>query len=168
MRLHRYGSCARVLLRSRCWRFVLGVRSHVFIWWYVGVDSHLFNCCQRCWLSAQPTDSISTAPIHTVSSELSLLVSLTEICHLCWLPGRGNGAVVQVLANHVSLLLSVNETQLWSTYQCSFWTNYVTTTHLHGSKVLTCHWLSARLWLTGWLGFGRVLVHSRLRQQPKV
>jgi len=45
-------------------------------------------------------------------AQLSHLVSLTEICHLCLLPSRGNGPVVQILATHVSLLLSVNETQL--------------------------------------------------------
>ena len=98
--------------------------------------------------------------------ELSHLVSLTEMCHLRWLPSRGNGAVAQILATHVSFLQSVNGTQLWNTYQCSLWTNYVTTIHLHGSKVLICHRQRDCGWQ--WSGFGRVVVCSRLCQQPEV
>jgi len=100
-------------------------------------------------------------------AQLSHLVSLTEICHLCWLPSRGNGAVVQILATHISVLLSVNETQLEALTSVPSGPIPLPRFIYKCIRSVSVTDLSARLWLTGWSGVGHVLVDSRLRQQPK-
>ena len=103
-------------------------------------------------------------------AQLSHLVSLTEICHLCWLPSRGNGAVLQIMATHASFvyrqLMSVNKELETPTSVLSGLIPlprfiYADLRSLSVSDCQRdCGWRRS--------GFGRVLVDSRLSRQPEV